>query len=495
LALVVVGLGRAAPPARAADFPYYFPVQLTAPSCVQIGSTLTVSATSVDKSFQHNPTPGAGSGLTTGWDDEVQIIVNNVVLATAPLTYVIAPGLEFGIWNLLPTNVTVPAGVAGYQDVKVLHRRFVLTGNPKLGIPYRLSVADTAWGAAGQYMQNTCNPTTSVKPVCVSPAGGRLTISGQANRYSLNIVLDDAVTVASGVPADPSGNFSTAIPIPAVTPGVHRLDVGAGPPGDFSAYGAPVNFVVPCSAPPPPPPTTTTSTLPPPPPSTTTTATTAPLGPAVLAIAPPAADAGTMTVGQPSAPVVVTITNTGQSPTALVPAATLGGANPGDAAITADGCANLAIGPGMSCSVSVIVAPTDSGPRSMTLTYASTDTAVAPVTTTITATGAFGASIRVDPTVVPTHSSVTVTGKGFPPGIAVQLGWQGLGGTVSVTTDATGSFVVALLVPVHFGGGPLVVKVADQLPRFTGPTASVLVQPSTARPAGPSTARRPFWRG
>ncbi|HEX9259121.1 MAG TPA: hypothetical protein VF855_06245, partial [Acidimicrobiales bacterium] len=250
LVATVVVLGAvAARPARAADFPYYFPVQVSAPQCVQIGTTVTVGATGVDKSFQHNPQPGAGTRPTTGWDDEVQIIVNNTVLATVMLTYVVAPGLEFGVWNLQPTNVVMPTGIAGYQEIRVLHRKWGFTTIVGLPLP-RYGVTDTAWGAVGVYMQNTCNPTTSVKPACVNTGGGTITISGQANRYSLNVIMDDAVTIASGVAADSSGFFSAPISIPPVKAGVHLLQVGSGPPGDFSDYGAPVNIVVPCSAPP-----------------------------------------------------------------------------------------------------------------------------------------------------------------------------------------------------------------------------------------------------
>jgi hypothetical protein len=69
---------------------------------------------------------------------------------------------------------------------------------------------------------------------------------------------------------------------------------------------------------------------------------------------------------------------------------------------------------------------------------------------------------------------------------------------VAVATDAAGAFTTQVMIPSHFGGGELTLKVVDQLPRFTGPTDVVLVQRPTAQPAGPSvgvSGRRHFWRG
>jgi len=457
---------------------------------VPAGGTITVSAPFV-LSFSDAPSPNAGVGFTPGWDDEVQVLINNVVIGTRLLGYT---GGEFGSYFMPATTFTIPAGLLDGYIVEVRARRWGWRTTPF----FFFGVVDTRSGFAniGGFIVNTCTPTTSLKPQCVKASGGALSISGQANRSSLEIVMDDAVTVASGIPADASGFFNGTVNIPAVARGTHVLRVGSGPPGDFSEYGAPASFVVPCSSPPPTNPPTTPPTAPPttpaPPP------TTVPPAPAALTINPPNADAGALGVGQASAPVVLTVANVGQSPTTMAAAAAIGGANAPDAAVSADTCANFALAAGATCTVTVGMTPRDSGPRSVTVTYASTDASVAPVTATITVTGAFGATITIEPSVVQARASVDVTGKGFPASTPLQLVWLGFGGNIAVTTDAAGSFVLALMVPAHFEGGRLTLKVVDQLPRFAGPSDDLLVQRPTARPAGPSdavAARRPFWRG
>ncbi|HEX9257937.1 MAG TPA: hypothetical protein VF855_00265 [Acidimicrobiales bacterium] len=146
--------------------------------------------------------------------------------------------------------------------------------------------------------------------------------------------------------------------------------------------------------------------------------------------------------------------------------------------------------------MTVVVTPADSGPRALTITYSSTDPAVAPVAGTVVAIGSYGALITVEPTVVHEHGTVTVTGSGFPANIALEITWQVLPGTLPVVTDAAGAFAVGLMVPGHFSGAIVTVKVVDQVPRFTGPSADILVERPTARPAGTVglSARRPFWR-
>ncbi|MGH2928279.1 MAG: choice-of-anchor D domain-containing protein, partial [Solirubrobacteraceae bacterium] len=79
-------------------------------------------------------------------------------------------------------------------------------------------------------------------------------------------------------------------------------------------------------------------------------------------------DFGAVGVGKASAPQTITVTNSGQAPLTISTAA-LGGADPGDYRIAADGCAGHTIVAGASCATQLTFAPTGGGQRTAQLAF------------------------------------------------------------------------------------------------------------------------------
>jgi hypothetical protein len=74
-----------------------------------------------------------------------------------------------------------------------------------------------------------------------------------------------------------------------------------------------------------------------------------------------------------SAPQTVTLSNTGTT-SLNVGSVSIGGANPGDFAVSSDGCSGQKLAPGSSCTVQVTFDPSSTGDRSASLTFADTAT-------------------------------------------------------------------------------------------------------------------------
>ncbi len=131
---------------------------------------------------------------------------------------------------------------------------------------------------------------------------------------------------------------------------------------------------------------------------------------------------GSVPVGGRSGSQPVSLTNTGQAPLA-VSAVALSGSDPGDFAISSDGCTGQTLAVGASCAVSVDFAPVAAGARSGTLNF-SDSAGGSPQTVTLTGTGAApGAPIATGPAVPPSprNGTGTVYGLVSPPGTEITL--------------------------------------------------------------------------
>src|SRR5262249_51790130 len=85
----------------------------------------------------------------------------------------------------------------------------------------------------------------------------------------------------------------------------------------------------------------------------------------VASVAPTGLAFGSQVIGTTSAPMSVTVTNTGNADL-HVSSAGIGGANAGDFAIASNGCGTVA--PSANCRISVTFTPSASGARSASLT-------------------------------------------------------------------------------------------------------------------------------
>jgi hypothetical protein len=100
---------------------------------------------------------------------------------------------------------------------------------------------------------------------------------------------------------------------------------------------------------------------------------------------PGTADLGAAAIGVAAAPVAITIINHG-AVAATTGAATVSGPDAGAVAVLANGCAAVTLSAGQSCTVTLQLAPSHTGPQAATLSVADNDPA-SPVTVALTGTG------------------------------------------------------------------------------------------------------------
>ncbi len=227
--------------------------------------------------------------------------------------------------------------------------------------------------------------------------------------------------------------------------------------------------------------TTTTTTTTRPPPTT--------LAPGVLVAKPATLAFATTAIGAQSTPSTVTVSNSGGSGVSITTATITGG--DGQFSIVTDTCASAQLGAGHSCSVAIVVHPTQGGTITASLTVRGSrgeSTIVA-----LTAPSTFAPSLTVVPRIVRSGDLTTVRGANFPPGrpVVVQLSRPGGGGMLpfaTATTGADGGFTVAVVVARQgLGTGPWEVVVVDQ-PDFSAVSAPLLVDRSGPAPGGATAA-------
>jgi hypothetical protein len=116
--------------------------------------------------------------------------------------------------------------------------------------------------------------------------------------------------------------------------------------------------------------------------------------PAALAAQPTLANFGTVSVGAQSSATMITVSNTGGSPSAAL-SATLSGPNAAQFGIDSDGCSGRTLGPGSLCTLRVHFAPSLAGAAAATL--AVSDGAGLPASVALTGTGAAPGAISISP--------------------------------------------------------------------------------------------------
>ena len=147
----------------------------------------------------------------------------------------------------------------------------------------------------------------------------------------------------------------------------------------------------------------------------------------------------------PSAPKTVTVTNAGTGPLNIT-AVALGGANPGDYAISSNTC-GTPVDPGNTCTVSVTFAPQATTDRPALLQF--TDNATgSPHVVALTGSGT-PPTMVASPPLNRSGAVSQISGTGWPPNKVVVVTLLTTPIQVSVTTSSTGTFTVPLVIFPH----------------------------------------------
>lgn len=239
-----------------------------------------------------------------------------------------------------------------------------------------------------------------------------------------------------------------------------------------------------------PPPTTQPPTTPPPvtpPPPTPPPVTPPPVTPpppppppvVVLGADPPSIDFGPTPVGFESPARTVTITNRGDgSGTVTV---TVGGADPDDFIVRANGCGALAAS--ATCRFDVVMLPRDGGVRTGRITIRA-GTAV--TTVDLRGTGTFDPELVPSPVAVTERGIVVVFGLGFPPGDTFDVEVLDTDVVVRATADDQGVLRAPMAAAGQLGLGNYTVHVDGVTDVFPDVEASLSVVLPTFSPQGAS---------
>jgi hypothetical protein len=238
----------------------------------------------------------------------------------------------------------------------------------------------------------------------------------------------------------------------------------------------------------PPPSTTTTTTtttiagqIPPgPTTTTTTTSTTAPPGSVSLTADPNPVDFGQVAVGLGSPIQTVTITNIGDGSGQLL--TELGGANPDDFFVVDNGCNELVIAPGQSCTMQIMMIPLAGGHReaSLILTAGGVSGDIA-----MFGEGHFAPILLATPAAITSDGTTTIIGRGFPPDQTFDVHVDPTNVVLTATADALGQFQIPLSAIPNLTLGNYVLRV-DPLPQvFDLVQGQLVVVLGTFEPQGP----------
>jgi hypothetical protein len=241
-----------------------------------------------------------------------------------------------------------------------------------------------------------------------------------------------------------------------------------------------------------PPPTTTTTTLAPtttsvgqvpPGRTTTTTSTTAPPGHVSLTADPNPVDFGQVSVGLGSPIHTVTITNIGDGSGQML--TELGGANPDDFFVVSNGCNELVIAPGQSCTMQIMMIPLAGGLRqaSLILTAGGLSGDIA-----MFGDGHFAPLLVASPEAITDNGATTIIGQGFPPNQTFDVHVDPTSLVITATSDATGLFQIPLSAVPNLSLGNFILRV-DPVPEvFDLVQGQLVVVLGTFEPQGPGSA-------
>lgn len=175
----------------------------------------------------------------------------------------------------------------------------------------------------------------------------------------------------------------------------------------------------------------------------------------------------------------VTVRNTGAAELRITTVEIVSAAAPNDYAISANTCTTAPIPGGGQCQVTVRFIPTASGDRTAVLRFVDN----APGGPHLVGLGGVGSTptIALSPAVTQPARVLTVTGQGFTPLQDVTITMPGTPNTVTVTTNADGTFTKGLLIlPKSPIGTRPVVATVNAFPLITAQKPVLVVTPSVS---------------
>jgi hypothetical protein len=227
-------------------------------------------------------------------------------------------------------------------------------------------------------------------------------------------------------------------------------------------------------------PTTTSVGQVPPGRTTTTTSSTAPPGHVSLTADPNPVDFGQVAVGLGSPIQTVTITNIGDGSGQML--TELGGDNPDDFFVVSNGCNELVISPGQSCTMQIMMIPLAGGIRqaSLILTAGGVSGDIA-----MFGDGHFVPRLVATPEAITDRGTTTVIGQGFPPNQTFDVHVDPTSLVLTATSDATGQFQIPLSALPNLSLGNYILRV-DAVPDvFDLVQGQIVVVLATFEPQGP----------
>ncbi|HWM20061.1 MAG TPA: choice-of-anchor D domain-containing protein [Ilumatobacteraceae bacterium] len=214
--------------------------------------------------------------------------------------------------------------------------------------------------------------------------------------------------------------------------------------------------------------------------ATTTTAPTVPT-PFSLAIEPAAIAFEAQTVGVASPTQAAQVRNTGTGSN-TVGTVSVGGTNAADFAVVSTNCVGAALAPGATCDVELGFTPTDAGARTAQLT--ATGQGGSSAAATLTGDALYAPTLEAFPPVAAPGQVTTLIGDGFPPSTPIEMVWEAGPEVFSITSDATGSFKLPVLILVNTLLGPRIVSAVAQPGRFDQVDTDLLIVAGTIQPQG-----------
>jgi hypothetical protein len=424
-------------------------------------------------------------GVTCG-NPRIDVTFGPGPLTTAPLTTEtvslapngsIATGLHAqpalsgnGRWVAWITNNARGLGVVVAGQHAVMRRR-----DPGLTIdPIDFgTIAASTTSTIATTVRNTGRTSVSLDSITATP--GQFTIQGGGTCVGGSFLPPGATcTVNVRYAAPPSTSTTTGSINVAEAAGYDAISAAGRLTGSSSFNPPPTTTTIA--------PTTTTTVVGQVPPgrTTTTTSTTAPPGHVSLTADPNPVDFGQVAVGLGSPIQTVTITNIGDGTGQVL--TDLGGDNPDDFFVVDNGCNELVIAPGQSCTMQIMMIPLAGGIRQASLIL-KTGTDSGDIA--MFGDGHFVPRLLSSPVAITSDGTTTVIGQGFPPSQTFDVHVDPTAVVFTVTSDATGQFQFPLSAVPNLPLGSYVLRV-DPVPEvFDLVQGQLVVVLGTFEPQGP----------
>lgn len=203
-----------------------------------------------------------------------------------------------------------------------------------------------------------------------------------------------------------------------------------------------------------------------------------------LAPTPGGAFGGSLVVGTRGEPVSFSLYNVAFNPV-TIQTLRVEGSHPEDFVVNFDECSGRTIDAATACELQVIFSPRGAGRRTANIVAVTTDGVYA--TILVSGDGRYEPKLAVSNTSIMAGSRATVVGAGFSPFTVVTISWaDGNGRSMTVNTDAFGSFVTTLVVRPGDRPGQRVLVAQTTDGQVAGADVQVIAPSKRAGPGSPN---------